>query len=257
MSSQNSIFRQQQHLYRSSHYMAKAKQPTFYSPPSPTTLSTKGRKRRVSEDEDMGIADVLVDHPILDKKTMDTTNRFLKRTRTSLKKQFSISKLLATLEKDKLIELINDLVDANPHLQSEIDAHLPSPTTQSVSQLIGHLESKLNDNYPLHRAGKGRDDYSFTRVKPFLMEIVNSLIEYADHFTTGNEHPTTLFSYLHFATCTAHRLPIWDNNAHNQIKRELYNELIQRWLKAIDLAAAELEQGKIFGHQVISEWAKQ
>ncbi|CAO3599794.1 unnamed protein product [Absidia cylindrospora] len=89
------------------------------------------------------------------------------------------------------------------------------------------------------------------------MDVVNSLIEYADHFTTGNEHPTTIFSYLHYATCTAHRLPTWDNDANNQIKRDLYNELIQRWLKAIDLAAAELEQGKLFGHQVVTEWAKQ
>jgi hypothetical protein len=79
---------------------------------------------------------------------------------------------IATLEKDKLIELINDLVAANPHLQSEIDAHLPSPTTRSVSQLISHLEFKLNDSYPLHRSGKGQDDYSFVRVKPCLMEVV-------------------------------------------------------------------------------------
>lgn len=40
-SSPNSIFRQQQSLYRLSHYMAKAKQPTFYTPP-PNALSAKG-----------------------------------------------------------------------------------------------------------------------------------------------------------------------------------------------------------------------
>ncbi|SAL99669.1 hypothetical protein [Absidia glauca] len=264
-SSQNSIFRQQQSLYRSSHYMAKAKPPTFFTPPSPNALSFKGRKRRASEDEEMGIADVLYDHSHQtssssstdNKKAMDTNSRITKRTRPSLKKQFSISKLLATLEKDKLIELINDLVAANPHLQSEIDAHLPSPTTHSVSQLISHLEFKLNNSYPLHRSGKGQDDYSFVRVKPCLMEVVNSLVDYADHFIAKNEHPTTLMSYLHFATCTAHRLPIWENDANNQIKRDLYQELVKRWLMVIGFAVADLEQGKIFGHQVVSEWAKQ
>lgn len=32
--SQNSLFRQQQHLYRSAHYLAKSKIPTSYIPPS-------------------------------------------------------------------------------------------------------------------------------------------------------------------------------------------------------------------------------
>ncbi|CAO3614767.1 unnamed protein product [Cunninghamella blakesleeana] len=50
-----------------------------------------------------------------------------KRNRTSIQKQYPITKLLATLDKDKLIELINDLVDANPHLLPEVDAHLPQP----------------------------------------------------------------------------------------------------------------------------------
>jgi hypothetical protein len=45
--------------------------------------------------------------------------------------------------------------------------------------------------------------------------------------------------------------------ANNQIKRDLYQELVKRWLMAIGLAVADLEQGKIFGHQVVSEWAKQ
>ncbi|KAI8342437.1 Cut8 six-helix bundle-domain-containing protein [Chlamydoabsidia padenii] len=266
MSYSNSVFRQQQNLYRSSHYMSKPKQPTFYTPPSPSAYSNKGRKRRASEDEEMTIADVLVDHPsnqlaspstvMVDRRNMDT-GRFTKRNRGTIHKQFPISKLLATLEKDKLVELINDLVDANPHLQPEIDAHVPAPTTQSVSILISKLEAKLNDSYPPHRPGKNRDDYSFHRVKSSLMDIVNSLIEYADHFTTENEHPTTIFSYLHSATCTAHRLPTWDNDANNQIKRDLYTELVQRWLKAIDLAAAELDRGKIFGRQVVTEWAKE
>lgn len=170
-----------------------------------------GRKRRASEDEEMTIADVLVDHPsnqpissagttatmgatLLDRRHLET-GRFMKRNRATIHKQFPISKLLgkscakhwhggyplkpnlctaATLEKDKLVELINDLVDANPHLQPEIDAHVPAPTTQSVSALISNLETKLNDSYPPHRPGKNRDDYSFHRVKASLMEIVVS-----------------------------------------------------------------------------------
>lgn len=45
--------------------------------------------------------------------------------------------------------------------------------------------------------------------------------------------------------------------AHNQIKRDLYDELINYWKKAVDIASSKLNQGKIFGQQVVTDWAKQ
>ncbi|KAI8875654.1 Cut8-domain-containing protein [Backusella circina FSU 941] len=234
MSSQNSLFRQQQQLYRSAHYLAKAKAPTFYTPPS--NDSSKSKKRLLKRE----------DHST-------------KRNRTSIKKQFPISKLLATLDKDKLIELINDLVDSNPHLKTEVDAFIPPPTTQSISLVIANLEKKLNESFPFNHKAQARDDYAFNRVKAPLIDIVNALEEYADHFTssTTDEFPTTIFSYLHYATCVAYRLPEWENDAHNQIKQDLYVELISYWKKAIEIASSKVEQGKIFGQQVVTEWAKQ
>lgn len=115
------------------------------------------------------------------------------------------------MEKDKLIELINDLVDSNPHLKSEVDAFIPPPTTQSISLVIANLEKKLAESFPFSRTS-ARDDYSYNRVKLALVDIVNALVEYADHFTNPSldEHPTTIFSYLHYATSVANRLPVWD-----------------------------------------------
>lgn len=54
--------------------------------------------------------------------------------------------------------------------------------------------------------------------------------------------------------CAVAHLPIL---AHNQIKRDLYTELINYWKKAIDIASSKLDQGKIFGQQVVTEWAKE
>ncbi|CEP09158.1 hypothetical protein [Parasitella parasitica] len=139
--SQNSSFRQQQHLYRYAHYTPKSKTPTAYTPPSEDGAA-KGRKRRSSyDDEEMEngeIADFIAQEhfsqsqhlnlqsqPVPEDDTLHTT----KRNRMSLKKEFPISKLLATLEKDKLIELISDLVDSNPHLKSDVDALIPPPPT--------------------------------------------------------------------------------------------------------------------------------
>ncbi|KAI9306277.1 hypothetical protein BJ944DRAFT_263797 [Cunninghamella echinulata] len=63
----------------------------------------------------------------IEKKKETDIIHYTKRNRTSVQKQYPITKLLATMDKDKLVELINDLVDANPHLLPEVDAHLPQP----------------------------------------------------------------------------------------------------------------------------------
>ncbi|KAI8062643.1 hypothetical protein BC940DRAFT_308374 [Gongronella butleri] len=119
-SSQNSVFRQQQQLYRSTHYLSKPKQPANLYTPSPPPQNTslyKGSKRRASEDEDM--ADVL-------ETAVERPSRVVKRVQRS-QKPLPLPKLLGTLDKDKLIDLINDLVDAQPALQSQVEAHLTSP----------------------------------------------------------------------------------------------------------------------------------
>lgn len=89
----------------------------------------------------------IVQQPQQQRDILHTT----KRNRQNIKKEFPISKLLgkirlidtfqvfdnsyqyflflATLDKEKLIELINDLVDSNPHLKAEVDASIPQPTT--------------------------------------------------------------------------------------------------------------------------------
>ncbi|CAO3638654.1 unnamed protein product [Cunninghamella echinulata] len=82
-SSQNSIFRQQQLLYQSSHYLAKDKQPTFYKPPSPDSQLSKGRKRRISEDEEMGIAETLI-NPSNNNNTTTNNNNIEKKRKQKL-----------------------------------------------------------------------------------------------------------------------------------------------------------------------------
>ncbi|KAG1050864.1 hypothetical protein G6F46_007576 [Rhizopus delemar] len=115
--SQNSLFRQQQRLYRSSIYLTKTKVPTLYTQPiSNEHNSNKGRKRRASyEDEEMMNSEPLIEDNVL---------HITKRNRITSKKDLPIGKLLATLDKEKLIELINDLVDSNPHLKAEFEAQI-------------------------------------------------------------------------------------------------------------------------------------
>ncbi|KAI8146666.1 hypothetical protein BJV82DRAFT_665622 [Fennellomyces sp. T-0311] len=140
MASQNTIFRQQQQLYKSSHYFGKPKAPAFYTTPiSPLhqeDLASKGRKRRASEDELMEDTSVeYIDRSYNAANSPRTKHdkmlHTIKRNRTGIEKhqQFPLDKLLAPLDKEKLIELISELVEANPRLQPEINEMI-QPSSQ-------------------------------------------------------------------------------------------------------------------------------
>jgi hypothetical protein len=44
--------------------------------------------------------------------------------------------------------------------------------------------------------------------------------------------------------------------AHNTIQRNLYLELVKYWIIAIEQATSKIADGKIYGQQVVTEWAK-
>ncbi|KAI9029598.1 Cut8 six-helix bundle-domain-containing protein [Phycomyces nitens] len=183
----------------------------------------------------------------------------IKRNRQAIAKEIPIQKLLATLDKETLIDLISNLVDSNPHLQTEIDSQLPEPTISSVTLVITELEHKLAELMPTESKTDHRlEDKHYERLKPALTSLVSAVLEYADHFCNrSDEFPGTIFSYLHYCTCVIHRLPDWHSKEHNQLKQDAYETLLSFWKKAIDIAASKLQQGKIYGQQIVTEWAKQ
>ncbi|ORE06370.1 hypothetical protein BCV72DRAFT_305567 [Rhizopus microsporus var. microsporus] len=83
------------------------------------------RKRRASfEDEEMMNSEPLEEEHNHNNIIDDNLLHTIKRNRLITKKELPIGKLLATLDKEKLIELINDLVDSNPYLRQDLEAQL-------------------------------------------------------------------------------------------------------------------------------------
>ncbi|CAG8479708.1 4945_t:CDS:2 [Diversispora eburnea] len=142
----------------------------------------------------------------------------VKRTKLGNEKEFPLSKLLGTLDKPQLLSLINNLIDSHPNLQSEIASHIPRPTIQSVTAILISMEKKYQESFPYTKWGHSKDDYSFNRVKPGIVEL--------------------------------------KNNLHNELKRDIYIKLAEYWKKAITNVSNKINEGKMHGRLVVNEWAK-
>ncbi|KAI8638242.1 Cut8 six-helix bundle-domain-containing protein [Parasitella parasitica] len=134
--------------------------------------------------------------------------------------------------------------------------NIPAPTILSTMNVLIDMERKFYNSFPFNRNGPGRDDYTFSRVRHVLSDLIDTITQYANHFTSAQVFPTTCFTFLDHATQIAHRLPTWDNEANNKSKRDLYQDLNDFWKHAIQITSSNLRQGECYSPESVSEWAK-
>jgi len=176
-----------------------------------------------------------------------------------------IESVLHSLEKEQIIDILSNLLDKNPKLSQDILSLIPRPTLKSVTNQLQAAEKKLFNSFPYTKWGADRSDYSFNRVKPNLMELLDLTINYLKYFTnTENygeelerEYPVVSMGYLEYATQLALRLPVWNQNYHNEITREfLLKKIGEAWELVINEIGQRVQNGKVYSSSLVGEWIK-
>jgi hypothetical protein len=213
---------------------------------------TRGRKRRNSEDEEMGEYENSSKSVMRKIKSID-----LKRQKINSQKRTTRSALLDTMDKESVIDIINSLLKSHPEVKEDIINYIPAPTIFSSMNVLIDMEKKFIHSFPFNKNGPGRDDYTFSRVREAYIDLIDTITQYANHFTTSVQVlPSTCFAFLDHATQMAHRLPTWDNENNNKYKHELYQDLNDFWKLAIQTTSSNLRQNEIYNPSSVSEWAK-
>ncbi|KAJ2357364.1 Tethering factor for nuclear proteasome sts1 [Coemansia sp. RSA 2618] len=192
-----------------------------------------------------------------------------KRTRmmdSAAPNEVTLDKLLEPLEEKDLRLLLDTLIAQNPHLGGQVRQLVPKPTVNSACSQLMRLERRLLAAFPYNKAGPAADDYTYHRVKPALEELRDTILMYLDHFThyglhtasaNALSHPAEWFDLLTQATDVAVRMPKWDRQPNNAIRRETLRLLADGWLRAIMATARWSEEGHIAGRDMLSRWAQQ
>jgi len=170
--------------------------------------------------------------------------------------KLAIGRLLASLEKKQLVDVLLWFVQRHPPLLHDLLLPLPKPTVQIAQSSLQNLERKLLDSFPYSRDGPARNDYAYLRIRPILFELIDTLFEFADHFASPDEHPSALFAYAALAMDTLDRLPRWDNQEREAERARFFSRLNEYWLQAVRIAAHKVSEGRIFGAEMVGEWAR-
>ncbi|KAI9091252.1 Cut8 six-helix bundle-domain-containing protein [Phlyctochytrium arcticum] len=177
----------------------------------------------------------------------------------------NMRRVLASLSKEQLLNIITTLVQNHPPLTSHLADLIPRPTLSSVASILQESESALNDAFPYSKFGPDRSDYAYNRVRPQAEDLTQLILHYLNHFVQPSsypdaiqhEYPTIAFSYLHLATTITHRLPVWQSAAYNANRNELYRVLGNHWRAAVGhVGRLVKDEGKVFGAAIVGEWAR-
>lgn len=76
------------------------------------------------------------------------------------------------MDKDGLINIINSLLNKQPNIRQEIMQYIPAPTISSSMSVLVDLEKKFIQSFPFNKNGPGTDDYTFSRVREYLNDLI-------------------------------------------------------------------------------------
>ncbi|ORZ19772.1 hypothetical protein BCR42DRAFT_410487 [Absidia repens] len=214
--------------------------------------SDKGQKRRYSEDEEMGEATMAAaasphHQPlVINKQHQQTSDMTLKkRSKTGMVRKTPLNLKLATVNKEKLLDVLTSLLDSQPDLKHDMMTYMPAPTIPSAMAVLHDMEKKLWASFPYHKQGPQRDQYTFSRVRESLLDFIDTITQYTHHFVSS-------------PTVDLFRSPVayMDIDQHNQPQRDLYHDLAAFWKLAIQNTFDKLTHQSKFPSATLATWAK-
>ncbi|KAJ1564222.1 Tethering factor for nuclear proteasome sts1 [Cladochytrium tenue] len=190
-----------------------------------------------------------------------------------------LTRILETLQKEDLLNIIEGLVTQRPGLDADVAALIPRP---SVSSAVAHLQlakMKLDTAYPFSRAAAGQDrssEYAYNRVRTHLAALLELVGVYLTYFTQPaplaapsssssssaaaaadqNEYPAVAFGFLHHAATLAASLPRWASDAHHAAtRRACWTWVAHAWAVATDhVASLVRDHARMFLASAVADW---
>ncbi|XP_072049405.1 uncharacterized protein [Amphiura filiformis] len=158
---------------------------------------------------------------------------------------------LLSLSSSQLVNLVTDLVEANPELRQDVTSQLPEPDLTPQLKRLSHLMHNVYRALPRTRLGSTRGALCYRRVRVHLSSFKKCCLQQGRHllrclsWKAAIEYSLTAWQY------TAN-LPIWDNPAHNRIRQCCFQGLAAIFIKALKNGQLDLATLKSFRARMLT-----
>ncbi|XP_065076035.1 uncharacterized protein LOC135699634 [Ochlerotatus camptorhynchus] len=152
--------------------------------------------------------------------------------------------LLKGFSQDQLISIITGMVQANPRLEESIRSDLPIPDITSLEEQLSYQKKNIFKSLPATRLVSKTDSPAYARAATHLAAFKKTLV---DHSQTlhNSKHWDALLDYVAMAWHYVRSTPVWDNHAHNAVRRHCFKILSYHASSALKYGSTALGEDRV------------
>lgn len=140
------------------------------------------------------------------------------------KSEVPLETLLKGFSQDQLIAMITGMVQTNPRLEDVVRSELPVPDIAPLEEQLCYQKRNIFKSLPATRLVSKTDSPAYARAATHLAAFKKTLIDQSQSLQSS-KHWDALLDYVLMAWNYVRLTPVWDNHAHNAIRRHCFKIL--------------------------------
>ncbi|XP_053688127.1 uncharacterized protein LOC128737500 [Sabethes cyaneus] len=155
--------------------------------------------------------------------------------------------LLKGLSQEQLITMINGMVRSNPRLEHTVRSELPMADIAPLEEQLNYQKKNISKSLPATRLISKTDSPAYARAATHLFTFKKMLVEHSQTLQ-NSKHWDALLDYVVMAWGYVRATPVWDNPAHNAVRKHCFKILSYHASFALKYGQTEL------GHERLSKF---
>lgn len=158
--------------------------------------------------------------------------------------QTPLAKILKGLSQAQLINVIQEIVNNEPNVETKVRTNLPMPDIKPMEEQLMLLKKNIFRSLPISRLVKNTDSVGHARAATHLSTFKKTVVDQSQ-LLNESENWDALIDYCLMAWPIVRATPIWDNKTHNSIRRSCFKILSWHCLCALKTAGIALGEQRL------------
>lgn len=132
--------------------------------------------------------------------------------------------MLTGLSQDQLITMITGMVRTNPMLEDMLRNELPVPDIGPLEEQLSYQKKNIFKSLPVTRLVSKTDSPAYSRAATHLAAFKKTMVDQSQ-MLHNSKHWDALLDYVLMAWNYVRATPVWENHAHNAVRRHCFKIL--------------------------------